>query len=96
MSVPIAKLSSKGQLVIPAAVRKRLGWKQNDELEIRIGEEGERLILVRAPSKKKGWESLGGSLKGGRSLTKCLEEERAAERQREEKKWGSSSIRGQS
>jgi AbrB family looped-hinge helix DNA binding protein len=95
MSASIVKLSSKGQLVIPAAVRKRLGWKQNDELEIQVGE-GERLIVVRAKSKKKGWESLGGSLKGGRSLTKCLEEERAAEREREDRKSRSFSTRGQS
>jgi AbrB family looped-hinge helix DNA binding protein len=95
MSVTVVRLSSKGQLVIPAAVRKRLGWKQNDELEVQVGE-GERLILVRAPSKKKRWESLGGSLKGGRSLTRWLEEERAAEREREGRKPRSSSTPGQS
>jgi AbrB family looped-hinge helix DNA binding protein len=37
------RLSSKGQLVIPASVRKRLGGKQHDELEIRVLE-GERRV----------------------------------------------------
>jgi AbrB family looped-hinge helix DNA binding protein len=95
MSTATVKLSSKGQLVIPAALRKRLGWKQNDELEIQVVE-GERLIVLRAPRKGKGWESLGGSLKGGRSLTKWLEAERAAEREREDRDSRSFSTPGQS
>lgn len=89
------KLSTKGQLVIPAAVRKRLGWKKDDEIQVQL-DEGGRLVLMKLERTKAGWESLGGSLKGRRSLTKWLEEERAAEKAREERKPRSSSTHGRS
>jgi len=38
-----ARLSSKGQLVIPASVRKRLNLKPGDRIDLRV--EGDRLIL---------------------------------------------------
>lgn len=95
MATGTTKLSTKGQLVIPAAVRRRLGWKKDDEIQVQIGEGGQ-LVLMKVQRKKAGWEALGGSLKGGRSLTQWLEEERAAEKEREEQKRRSSSTRGRS
>ncbi len=95
MTTSMTKLSTKGQLVIPAAVRRRLGWKKDDEIQVQFGEGG-RLVLMKAQSKKAGWEALGGSLKDGRSLTKWLEEERAAEKAREEQNRQPSSTRGRS
>jgi AbrB family looped-hinge helix DNA binding protein len=38
-----ARLSTKGQLVIPANVRKRLNLKPGDSVDLRL--EGDRLIL---------------------------------------------------
>jgi AbrB family looped-hinge helix DNA binding protein len=38
-----ARLSTKGQLVIPASVRKQLNLKPGDNLDMRL--EGDRLIL---------------------------------------------------
>jgi AbrB family looped-hinge helix DNA binding protein len=95
MTTATTKLSTKGQLVIPAEVRKRLGWKKDDEIQVQLAEGG-RLVLLKVQHKKAGWEALGGSLKAGRSLTKWLEEERAAERAREDRKRRSSSTRGRS
>jgi AbrB family looped-hinge helix DNA binding protein len=40
-------LSSKGQLVIPAALRKALNLRPGDKVEMKL--EGERLVLQPAP-----------------------------------------------
>jgi AbrB family looped-hinge helix DNA binding protein len=39
-----AKLSSKGQVVIPADVRKRLGLSQGSVLRFRLDDDGVRLL----------------------------------------------------
>ena len=52
------RLSTKGQLVIPAPVRKALNLKAGDEVEMRL--EGKRLILERASQR-------AARLKRGRS-----------------------------
>lgn len=93
MSLPTVKLSSKGQVVIPSDIRKQLGLKQHDELEVRL--EQDQIVMARAVQKK-SWEELEGLLKGGRSLTKWLEEERRSEKERENRKLQSSSIHGPS
>jgi len=44
----ITKLSSKGQLVVPKAVRDRHGWKPGDEIE--LVESGAGVILRAVPT----------------------------------------------
>ena len=41
-----AKLSSKGQVVIPADVRRRLGLSQGSVLRFRLDEDGVRLLAA--------------------------------------------------
>ena len=42
-----ARVSSKGQITIPRAVRKALGIKEGDEVLFRL--EGQRAIMARTP-----------------------------------------------
>jgi AbrB family looped-hinge helix DNA binding protein len=51
-----AKLTSKGQLTVPKAVRDALGLEEGDEVVFRV--EGDRAVLARTP----GFLSLAGSV----------------------------------
>ncbi|MGB0719310.1 MAG: AbrB/MazE/SpoVT family DNA-binding domain-containing protein, partial [Bdellovibrionales bacterium] len=65
--------SSKGQLVLPAAYRRKMGLSAGSE--IRIREDGERLILEPAQSKQARFVQQPGykrpilSIGGGRKIT---------------------------
>ena len=72
-----ATVSSKGQIAIPKAVRDRLNLKAGTELEIDVL--GEMLVMKRIVKKYPDWRTMRGMSKGPGSLTKALEEERAAE-----------------
>jgi AbrB family looped-hinge helix DNA binding protein len=52
-----AKLSSKGQLTVPKAVREALGLNEGDELVFRV--EGNRAVMARTDD----FLSLAGSIK---------------------------------
>lgn len=52
-----AKLTSKGQLTIPKAVRDALGLKEGDEVVFRV--EGNRAVLARTPE----FLSLAGTIR---------------------------------
>ncbi len=45
--MPDATLSSKNQLVIPAVVRKELGIKPGDQLDVQV--EGDQAVIRKAP-----------------------------------------------
>ncbi len=45
--MPDATLSSKHQLVLPAAVRKQLGIKPGDQIDVQV--EGDLAVLRKAP-----------------------------------------------
>lgn len=45
--MPLARLSSKSQIAIPAAIRRRLGFQAGDLLE--IAQEGDHVVLRKAP-----------------------------------------------
>jgi AbrB family looped-hinge helix DNA binding protein len=72
-----ATVSSKGQIAIPKAVRERLNLKPGTEIQIDV--KGETLIMKRVVSKFPDWRTMEGMVKRGPSLTKALEQERAAE-----------------
>ncbi len=44
----VATLSSKSQIVLPAAVRKRLGIQTGDRLLVEV--EGDRIVIRKAPT----------------------------------------------
>ena len=72
-----ATISSKGQIAIPKAVRDRLNLKAGTEVIIDV--QGEALVMKRLVREFPDWRTMEGMSKGSESLTKALEEDRAAE-----------------
>jgi len=77
-----AKVSAKGGLVIPAEYRRKYGIKSGDRLL--VVDYGGVLALV--PALERPVEEASGMLKSPSSLTMALLEERAREREREDRK----------
>ena len=77
----IVKTSSKGQVVIPKDIRKRLGIIPGKRLLFRIVEDHAEIT----PLPDDPIASLRGSLKGGKSLTKELLAERKKDNKIDEK-----------
>jgi AbrB family looped-hinge helix DNA binding protein len=46
--MPLAKLSSKSQIVLPAKIRRKLGIQPGDMIE--ITQQGETILLRKAPA----------------------------------------------
>lgn len=44
------RLSSKGQVVIPARMRRALGWRPGEKLSVELGPNGERAVVLRGRS----------------------------------------------
>jgi AbrB family looped-hinge helix DNA binding protein len=76
-------MTIKGQVVIPAKIRKRLGLKKGTKIfvEERNGE------IVLRPINREYFQRMSGILKGG-GLTKALEQSRQQDLKREEEKIG--------
>ena len=72
-----ATISSKGQIAIPKAIRDRLNLKAGTEVVIDV--QGEALVMKRLVREFPDWRTMEGMVPGEESLTKALEEERAAE-----------------
>ena len=72
--MPVIKLSSKGQIAIPKAIRDQLGLRKDMRLSIAV--EGRRIVLEPAP--EGSWEDLEGILKRTKVL-ELLEEEHRRE-----------------
>jgi AbrB family looped-hinge helix DNA binding protein len=75
------KVNQKGGVIIPADLRKRYGFNPGDRLT--FVDYGGSISLVRVL--RDPVEEGFGVLKGGSSLTKALERERAKERRSEKK-----------
>jgi AbrB family looped-hinge helix DNA binding protein len=75
-------MNSKGQIIIPARLRKRYGLKPGTK--IRFIERENKILLQ--PITREYIHSLCGILKGRQSLTKELLKERALDNKREESK----------
>ena len=73
----------KGQVVIPAQIRHRLGIKKGSKFHV---EEKNGEIILR-PLTKQYFQKMSGILKGG-GFVKGLEETRAEDLKREEEKIG--------
>ncbi len=71
----IVTVSARGQIVIPAEVRKALALKQGDQLECLVSEG--KLVLV--PLGEKPFLRLYGAFRGDSSLVRALEEDHARE-----------------
>jgi AbrB family looped-hinge helix DNA binding protein len=88
MGQAYAKFSSKGQLVIPAAIRKSLGIEAGTRAAIRV--EGSHLILEpeTLAAKLRLIKELRGLTAGGPSMTDELLKDRRREREAELAKHG--------
>jgi len=80
------RATEKGQIVIPAALRKKFGIKKGTRIQVYA--ENDQIVLnpltpelIRARLQK-----LRGIVKGGPSMTKELEAERARDRDKEERR----------
>ena len=78
-------ISARGQLVIPASLRKKYALK--DHAKVAWVELGQGLLLV--PAGKEAMWASRGMLKGTGASTKLLLQIRRQERHREEKSLGS-------
>lgn len=78
------RVSSKGQIVLPASIRKKYGLEPGSELS--LVEWAGTIHLV--PVSRDPWGDLRGMLAGTGYSTEQFLEERRAERDREERKWG--------
>jgi AbrB family looped-hinge helix DNA binding protein len=80
----IVKTLAKGQIVIPAEIRRKIGLKPGRRVLVTL--EGERKVSLE-PLSDDPIRELRGILKGGPSLTGELLEERRKDRKREEEKF---------
>jgi AbrB family looped-hinge helix DNA binding protein len=80
------RATEKGQIVIPAALRKKFGIRKGTRIQ--VYEQDDQIILNPLSPQliRQKIEKLYGSAKGGPSLTKALEAERARDREKEERK----------
>jgi len=76
-------ITIKGQIVIPAKIRQRLGLKKGTKISV---EERNGEIVLR-PMNREYFQKMSGILKGG-GLTKALERSRREDLEREEGKIG--------
>jgi AbrB family looped-hinge helix DNA binding protein len=78
-----ATITSKGQVVIPAALRKK--YNITPETRLLVSDDGEK-ITIKPINIRELIEQLRGSLAEGPDLVKALLEERAKDRERENAK----------
>ena len=78
----VVTASSRGQIVIPKAIRKRLNIVAGKRLAVKT--EGDRVLLTPLPDDPV--EAFCGIFQEKSSLTRALTEQRQKDRQREEKK----------
>lgn len=69
--------TSKGQVVIPAKIRRKLGIKEGTHIQIDLDEKNKRIILT--PVTREYIESLRGKYKG-KGLMKALKAEKEQEK----------------
>jgi|APTNR8051073442_1049403.scaffolds.fasta_scaffold46053_1 AbrB family looped-hinge helix DNA binding protein len=75
-----AVVTSKGQIVIPAAIRRHLNIKKGVRLS--IYEQGNQIVLQ--PLTKDYFQSMAGMVKAKGSLTALLAAEKARDKRRED------------
>ena len=74
----VTTATSKGQIVIPSSVRRKLGIKEGTRIQIEVDENSNRIIL--RPITREYVHSLRGRLKG-KGLLKSLVAEKKKERE---------------
>ena len=77
----IVKTSSKGQIVIPAEIRKKLGIEPGQKVNLSL--ENDKAVI--SPLPKDPIKTMRGILKGKPSMTKALLDDRKKEIEHDEK-----------
>ncbi len=80
------RATEKGQIVIPAALRKKYGIKKGTRIQIYAQDDHIILSPLTPELIRAKLQKLRGIVKGGPSLTKELEAERARDREKEERR----------
>lgn len=80
--------TTKGQVVIPSSVRRKLGIKAGTRINVELDEENAQIILK--PITREYIERMAGKFRG-LPLVKDLERERKLDKQREDRKFDKSS-----
>jgi AbrB family looped-hinge helix DNA binding protein len=81
--MPVVRTSSKGQVVIPADIRRQIGLEPGDRVQVSAA--GPDMVLIqRLPDDPIA--AARGLLRGGPSLTAALRKERGLEQRREDEK----------
>jgi AbrB family looped-hinge helix DNA binding protein len=87
VSSDVTRLSSRGQVVIPAAIRRRLRLATGEPLLVETGPPGERVIILRGQSRDEVRERLARAYswfeRTGRDLVEELHESRRQARRHE-------------
>jgi AbrB family looped-hinge helix DNA binding protein len=83
--VTVTTVSTKGQIVIPAWIRKSLGLRPKSKLLVKLSDDRQRVLVEPLPEDP--IESACGFLSGGVSLTQALLEERREEYRLESEKF---------
>lgn len=78
------RMSSKGQVVIPAVVRRNLGIGREADFDVSV--EGHSVVLTLRSVAKPDWRDLYGMVAGGADVGEILEGGRAAERATEDQR----------
>ena len=76
--------TTKGQVVIPSSVRRKLGIKAGTRIQVELDEANAQIILT--PITREYIHSIRGKFKGS-GLVRELEASRARDREREDKKF---------
>jgi len=74
--MPTVTVSSKGQIVIPLDLRKELGLKEGEQLDVSAQEGGLLLTRVGSGPSRRAWRSWGGTLCGSNALDEHRKEHR--------------------
>jgi AbrB family looped-hinge helix DNA binding protein len=80
------RATEKGQIVIPAALRKKYGIKKGTRIQVYAQDDHIILSPLTPELIRAKLQKLRGIVKGGPSLTKELEAERARDREKEERR----------
>lgn len=84
------RLSSKGQVVIPAWARRRLGLETGEELRVDLGPPGERSLVLRAATPRDVERDLEAGYawleRSGQDPVAALHAERKKARERERRR----------
>lgn len=74
-------VSSRGQVVLPSPVRRKLGLRKGTRISIVLGQEDEKSMVLR-PMETNVIRELRGILKGAGEALDFLQEERRRDRER--------------